>query len=248
LRPAWPDAHVVAGTALSATGKHAEAAEAFARAAVLEPLDAHIHYNHGNALSAAGRVEQALHAYREALRLAPGFAAAHTNMANLLLNLGQLREAERHYREALQSDATLAEPWHGLGVTLARSGRGAEAASSFREAAELRPLWAAPRLAESWLRATDPDPGVRDGPRALELAEHAVASAGPDARGLDTLGAALAECGLYDEAARIAAQAAALADRGGEPSLAAHIRERQRSYLASKPHRDRKGAGGFPRP
>jgi tetratricopeptide (TPR) repeat protein len=67
-----------------------------------------------------------------------------------------------------------------------------------------------------WLLATSPEDEVRDAARAVELGERAVRlTSRQDPLSLDTLAAAYAEAGRFDEAAAAAREALELAARRG---------------------------------
>jgi len=86
--------------------------------------------------------------------------------------------------------------------------------------------------------AENPDPKVRDAARAIRLAEEACRLTSykiPES--LDTLAAAYAEAGRYEEAAAIARKALKLALMEKRDQLAKEIRERLRLYEAGRPYR-----------
>jgi tetratricopeptide (TPR) repeat protein len=88
----------------------------------------------------------------------------------------------------------------------------------------------------AWRLATRPDPGDRDGPRAVTLATSACAKSDwKNLHFLDTLAAALAECGQFEEACRREEQTLALlqedADRTGYLA-------RLEGYRSGRPHRE----------
>jgi tetratricopeptide (TPR) repeat protein len=74
----------------------------------------------------------------------------------------------------------------------------------------------------AWLRATSPDPGLRDGAGAVELAERArgLTKSAPDPAVLATLAAAYAEAGRFEEAIAGAEKANALARASGNGTIA----------------------------
>ncbi|HEX7286718.1 MAG TPA: hypothetical protein VF532_11095 [Candidatus Angelobacter sp.] len=75
--------------------------------------------------------------------------------------------------------------------------------SAVRESKARR--WAQNNLA--WLLSTCPDGSVRDGRRAIALAKEILAASPRDVAYLDTLAAALAETGQFEEAERTAQEA-----------------------------------------
>jgi TPR repeat protein len=97
----------------------------------------------------------------------------------------------------------------------------------------------------AWIRATHPDPSLRDGEEAVRLALRVVELApGPDY--LDTLAAAHAERGDFDEAVRVQSEALEELARLADPGLAgrdvaerrALLAERLETYRAGRPWRD----------
>jgi tetratricopeptide (TPR) repeat protein len=115
-----------------------------------------------------------------------------------------------------------------LADLLSERGRHAEQLDLL-EVPEGCPASAALRNALAFALATLPDAGLRDGARALALAGEAVAASGgtsPDY--LDTLAAAYAELGRFDEAVAEQRRALALVEGRGLPdgfvaSLRAHL-------------------------
>ena len=75
----------------------------------------------------------------------------------------------------------------------------------------------------AWLLATSPDPSVRNGEEAVQLAESAKGSTPENAEALDTLGAAYAEDGQFARAAATARHALELAQAQGNQKLAAQL-------------------------
>lgn len=113
----------------------------------------------------------------------------------------------------------------------------AKAKADFLAAAELYPD--APRAAENvnnlaWLLATCPDDSIRDGKRAVELAEKAYA-ASPGIATADTLAAAYAEVGDFTKAIETQNKVIVLARRFGDPEEPHLVRLAE--YEAGQPHR-----------
>lgn len=86
----------------------------------------------------------------------------------------------------------------------------------------------------AWILATCPDVTYRDSKRALELAEHLVASGATQPSALDTLAAAYAANGMYEKAIHVQEDAIKKLDETGEKELEAPLRERLELYKAGK--------------
>jgi hypothetical protein len=102
----------------------------------------------------------------------------------------------------------------------------------------LRPDWPDPPDQLARIRATDPDPAIRNGPEAVTLADRACALTGRrNPVYLDALAAAYAEAGRFLDAARTAREAAALAASQGNTGLAARAEAARQLYEAGRPLR-----------
>ncbi len=88
----------------------------------------------------------------------------------------------------------------------------------------------------AWLRATDPDPGLRDGAQAVTLAQIPIELSPNNPSWLDTLAAAYAEAGRFAEAVQTAERALRLAVAKGDRSLAAAIETHLQLYRKQEPY------------
>lgn len=120
---------------------------------------------------------------------------------------------------------------HGhLGDALLSQGRAAEAAAELRESARIEPSYATVTNNLAWLLATYRDPAIRSPQEAVHYAQLAVRSAPDDPAVLDTLAAAYASAGRFDQAADTATRAARMVRDLGEPELAEQIEKRRALY------------------
>ena len=120
-----------------------------------------------------------------------------------------------------------------------RLGRSREAAAQYGECLrrDLDSTEALNNLA--WILATDPDPQVRDGRRAVELGERAVAvSESKLPLLIGTLAAAYAEAGRVSDAVAAAEKAATIADGQGESAIAARNRELLEIYRSGRAYHE----------
>jgi len=220
---------------LAREGRFAESRARFEVALEVDPHDWEALSGLGNVLLAQGQAPAALERYESAIALHPGFASAHHNRGVALATTGRLAEAEASFGEALRLQPGLLES--RLRMVQIAVGRGDEASAlrSLREGLVHAP--AEPGLLNglAWLLATARDPGLRDGPAALRiattLAEHA---ASDDPGVLDTLAAALAECGRFEEAARTARRSRDLFRAVPDEVAAAQVEARIQAYLAGR--------------
>jgi tetratricopeptide (TPR) repeat protein len=87
--------------------------------------------------------------------------------------------------------------------------------------------------------ATAPEADLRDGSKALELAQKALKATGDqDPNTLDTLAAAYAETGDFPMALETARKALQLAQQAGKSDLAESLKKEILLYESGKPLRD----------
>jgi len=92
---------MAAGAKAWTDGQIEAAAQAFAAAARMAPLDDAAHGNLGAVLRRLGKPAAAAASHRRALALAPEAAGHHSNLGNALRDLGHLDEAATHFRRAV---------------------------------------------------------------------------------------------------------------------------------------------------
>jgi hypothetical protein len=104
---------------------------------------------------------------------------------------------------------------------------------------QIRPDWVEAQDHLAWLLATSPDPAVRNGVKALELARAAEQeSRGRSAASLAVLAAAYAETGKFLDAVEVAQRARQLAQSQNNAALAKVVEGQLRQYQSAAPVRD----------
>lgn len=164
---------------------------------------------------------------------------ARHNLGAALLLANRPAEAATHLREAIRARPDYASACRLLAIALSKQDEAAEAIRWYRETLRLTPnsIEAATEL--SWLLATHPNAQIRDATHALQLASAVVqATGGQSSPALDSLAAAYAENGRFDEATRTAQQAAQLAMQSGDTKTASKISARAALYRSRQPYRE----------
>ena len=239
LCPSFPLAHNLLGIALLRKGMVDEAITHFEQAFGDRSENAEAFGNLGLALSQQGRAAEAISYYRKALSLKSHDAEWHGSLGALLMQSGQFDEAGTQFREALAINPLLASTHGNYGTLLIQQGRVAEALNHLQNAVELSPDKPAFANNLAWVLATGPDPSLRDGIRALQLAKSInLRNGGSNPSTLRTLAAAYAETGDYPKALETARRALELADRKGNKDLSASLRNEIALYKSGKPCRD----------
>jgi protein O-mannosyl-transferase len=222
------------GYALLQARRRAEAMAAYNQALALDPRYALAHNDLGNILLQLGRVDQAMDHFQQAAEILPGFAEAHFNMAEVFLARGRLDDAISQYKKSLEIRPGLAEAHYKLGNILAQQGREAGAVSQYESALQTRPDLARACNNLAWLLAAGPDPALRNGPRAVALAQRAdQLYQGTNPVVLGTLAAAYAEAGQFGQAVKTIEKALPLA--AGNAALAGALEKQNALYKAGLP-------------
>ena len=220
-------------------GKYAEAIAGFQQVLAERPGFAMAHFNLAEAQDRSGQPAEALLHYQEFLKLQPGDLEARLAVARCLTRVGKSSEALAALQSLCQDhpvnvvvSAALAAQWQIVG-------NGVAAVAEYERAVKLSPD--APELCNNlaWLLATHPDVAVRNGARAVQLAEKANQLTGNhQAFLLGTLAAAYAEAGRFPEAVATALRAIESANSAGQTQIATRNTELLELYRASKSYHE----------
>jgi tetratricopeptide (TPR) repeat protein len=238
--PAFAEAHNNMGFLLTKQGRTAEAIEEYRKAIELNTNRAEFYNNLGNLLATQGRTTEAIEQLQKALEVEPDNAKVRYNLANILMAQGRWDEAIEHYQRALEQMPDSTHAHYQLGLALQSRGRFAAAIAQFQKVLELDPRHVTAQNNLAWLLATCPDNSVRDGKRAVELAQQAVQlSGGNSPEILDTLAAAYAEAGRYPEAVETAQRASDLSTAQNKKSLAEVIQNQLKLFETHSPYHEK---------
>jgi tetratricopeptide (TPR) repeat protein len=180
------------------------------------PANPRARLNYGAILTEMRRFSEAEGQLREAVRLKDSSAQAHANLGSVLCSLGRVEQGVSQLERALALDPGYAAAYRNLAEAYGALGRRAQAARYFAKAVDAAPDMPFLLSRLGWLLATSPEDEVRNGVRSVEVSERAVRlTLRQDTMALDTLAAAYAEAGRFEEAAAAAREAIALAGRQG---------------------------------
>jgi protein O-mannosyl-transferase len=250
IRPNDSDASYSLGSAFLEQGELDEAIAHFRKAIDSNPNSHPAHYNLAIALNRKGQLDDAITEFRETLRLQPGDANAHNNLAIALLKKGQIQDAIAAWTKALQLQPKNADMRNNLAVALLQAGRGAAAVAQWQETLRLEPGKIGTQITLAWILSTSPDGDIRDGTKALELAQRADrTSGGRNLMVFRVRAAAYAEIGRFPEAINAAQEGAQRAEAQGQSTLAQVLQGDLALYQQGVPLRDPthgRGAAGTP--
>ncbi len=241
-RPDLALTHNTLANALLQKGRVDEAIMQFQEALKIQPEDDQGHYNLGIALRQKGLADAAMLEFQKAVEIRPGFAEAQNNLGNSLLQKGRVDEAITHLQKALEILPDYAQAHYNLGNALLQKGQVDDAIVQFQKLLSLQPEAAEPRrtlAGIAWRLATSPKATLRNGTRALELAQQTDQLAhGNDPMMAAILAAAYAEAGQFDQAIANGQRALEQATRQNNTVMITAIQEQLKSYEAGVPFRD----------
>ena len=229
------------------SGQLDEAISHFQAAAMIRHGKTNKHYNVGSAfiemnladaLARKGESDEAMVHYQQAITLEPNYADAYYNRGNLLLAKGQPDDAIADWEKTLLLQPNDADAHTSLGNALLRKGSIDEAIAHYQTAVALAPDDPHSRNNLAWVLATSSDDTIRDGAKAVEFAQQAVAISGSrEPQFVRTLAAAYAEAGRFSESIATAQQAAMIAKMQGKSRLANNLEKDVLLYRAYLPLR-----------
>ncbi len=236
INPDSVDAHNNLGIVLRQEGRVDEAITQFQQALQIKPDHAEAHYNLGNAFLQKGNVTEAITHFQQAAQIQPDFAEAHNNLAVALRRKGRVAEAIAQYQNVLQINPDNADAHYNLATALRQQGREDEAMVHYQKALQIEPADPEVHNDLAWLLATCSEASLRNGNKAVELAQQANDLAGgKNPIILHTLAAAYAEAGRFSEAVETAQRALHLAEAQSNASLAGALQVEMKLYQAGKP-------------
>jgi len=193
--------------------------------------EAVVYYRLGQAYYRKGAYGPAVQSFKECLRLEPYSVTTHESLARVVMRLNDPNAAISHLTEAIQLNSNIALTHFNLALALKSKGRTEEAITHFREALRIRPNWGKPLNSLAWLLATHGDPNPGDPQEALGLARRACElTAYKDPGSLDTLAAAYAATGRFDDAVATAEKAVHIMASGPDKERTDKARNRLRLY------------------
>jgi serine/threonine-protein kinase len=243
LDPNYATSHYFLGLALRDTKDLPGAVVAFKRAAELESGMASPLWNLGDLFLLQGDEAVAVDAYRKATDRYCTYAAFWKLggcSPDLKLHLRNLKEQPKviaALRRAIALDSGDFLVRYLLGQILQQQGRYAEAEQAYLGAIHAQPAWVPACDSLARLLATCPDEKIRDGKRAIKYARTACErTRWEDLCCADSLAAAYAEAGQFDEAVRY--QTRALEDPILRGTFRTAAGRRLELYRQKKPFRD----------
>ena len=186
-----------------------------------------------------GKLDEAIPMLQAAVDLRPDNSPAQENLAKALLQKGRVPEALVHYRKLVELQPDNFEVHNIVGTVLVQQRRIREGVEEWQKVLLIQPDNGNAMSNLAWVFATALDDSLRDGARAVKLAEQALRLSGDRIPILfRTLAAAYAENGQFSQAIETAQRGIISANSKGNPNLAAELQGNILLYQQQRPLRD----------
>jgi tetratricopeptide (TPR) repeat protein/cell division protein FtsN len=220
------------------TGDYDGAIADCSRAIEFNPGSAKAYNNRGFAYIFKESYAVAIADFDRAIAINPRYVDAYSNRCLAWIRQARYPQAIADCSQALAINPRSAKSLYNRGFARDRQGDPAGALGDYIQTLTVNREYIEVFNNIAWILATSPDDRLRDGQRAVALAEKAAAHA-PDLNFMDTLAAAYAEAGRFDEAVAMENRVISMiAARGTGGELGLHV-ERLSLYEEGRPYRDR---------
>jgi tetratricopeptide (TPR) repeat protein len=222
----------------AARGDVETAGDYLAQVVELRPESGIARYTYGAYLVGRRKFTESIEHLRAALEVRENFVPALHLLGMALEATAQYEDAARTYLELLEVEPETASVYSQAANLMALAGNFAGAIKLLRAGYELMPGEIAIANDLAWHLATAPDPDLRDGVEAVRLAEYVNSLKGAEScNELDTLAAAYAEVGRFEDAVSTAERALAIARATSQDGLAESISKRLELFRNGQPYR-----------
>jgi tetratricopeptide (TPR) repeat protein len=230
------------GTALYLTGDVAGAERQFqavidaAPKAGIDEATAKAHYSLAVLMASRGQADKALPHFEDAIRYQPNYIEAHLAMADFLRRRKHADAALGEYRATLALNPRQSQARLGYAMCLVDLKRYRDTRTWLEGAVRDFPDRPEYKIALARVLATSPDDRVRDGQRALDIAQELFKGVKTTALG-ETIAMALAEYGDYPQAIAIQRDVIAAARRDRLTSQLPRMEQNLALYERHQPSR-----------
>lgn len=231
--------HGMLANAYHLTGQLEKADQHARRAIELSPTYTPAVIERAAILADQGNVDEAIKQLESIAAMEASYVQANFNTAQLLLKADRQDEAIERFEKVCARAPAHLESVAQLTRIYREKGRIADMARVLHNALELQPDNLRFVFSLAQILATARDDSVRDGKKAIQLAQRATDLViGDNPEVIALLAAAYAENGDWQNAEQTAARALDLAKQKGATSLAGRIETQLSGYRSQKPYRD----------
>ncbi len=232
------------GLVASHKENYAEAERLYRAALQLEPANIFAMGNLASMFIKQKKYDAALEQYARIRHYRPDYPKLFAEMARAYTEQGNRAAAEECLRQAVKFQPASVSKHADLALNQQVLGKTQEALDNYWIVLRLKPGDRGASNNIAWIYATHPDSRFRNGAKAVELMQPLAAAPDCDANFLDTLAAAYAETGRFDDALKymdIAIDRARATDK--TPESIADMQRRAALYKTHQPYRDQQLLG-----
>jgi tetratricopeptide (TPR) repeat protein len=227
--------HLAVGKAWLMLSQLEPARHSFRNTLDLDPENGEAHFYLGLIMRNEGKLFAAENMFLRALEFESNNPNVYNNLGLCILEQHKYEEAIKYFRQALEIYPEHLEALYNLGVALWASGNSMPAVKQYKRVLQTKPDWRTPANSLAWILATDIIESMRNGDEAVHWALLACKGEGwENPEYLDTLAAAYAEAGRFDQAVQTAQRALGLARAKGDTILTKDLEYRLRLYGSGK--------------
>ena len=235
LDPKNPQVHLALGRLCFMVGQREEARGFFEKAIELDPRSDEAYFQLGVISRRQGNLREAEKMFHRSLDFHPDNPNVYNNLGVTLLEQQKFREAVKALNKALEIYPEHINARYNLGLALWSLGKTASAVQEYRNVLSVKPDWATAANSLAWVLATDKNDEIRNGDEAIRWASVACQGEGrKNPEYLDTLAAAYAEAGRFQEAIRTVRESLTIARSSGDSDLAEELEKKLHFYESGK--------------
>jgi tetratricopeptide (TPR) repeat protein/peroxiredoxin len=236
ITPDDANAYLILGHITQRQGNLLQAIYFFHQALKLDPDYAEAHSKLAMVFYEQKKIEPAIKHFQRAFQLQPKSQEARFNLANALNSHGKFDKAIEHYDQILSDMPKNSMVMVKLAEAYRRRGDTDKAIKLYTSTLEVKPDFPLAMNGLAWIWATDSDEKWRDGTRAVALAGRCCQiTQNKMVPALNTLAAAYAEVGRFENAVKWQVEAIEVTPEGSRAELEARLQ----LYKAGEPYREK---------
>ena len=236
IDPEFEDGHVNLAVLMAQQGDLEASERHYAWALAIDPGDVESRQQRAQLLLRLGRQDEAIQQLQGVAQHRPSSAADHLELARALGNRGRFSEAADSFAQVLELGLDNDEVKFALALTLILAEKYADAAAHLNRSTQLAPGNQELRHLLARFLATCPEGSLRDGERALRIAQNVMRSQ-PSLDYAQTVAMAFAEVGQFEEAVALQNQIIEWAGPSVAPEQAARLARHLDLYEQRQPLR-----------
>jgi len=249
INPKFDCAYIQRGRIYEEKSEYDKAISEYNQAIQVDPKDSWAYTELGNIYRKKGEYDKgndeynkAINYYTKQIQINPKEAWIYNNRGNIYIGKGEYDKAIEDYTQAiLKSESDCLCQYHNRrGNAYEKKGEYDKAFEDYNKAIEINPKFVEAYKGMSWLLATCPDEKYRNGEKAIEFAKKATELEPKDFAFWDTLAAAYAEAGKFEDAVKTQEKAIEMLNEKDKAKKLSEYTERLNFYKANKPWREKK--------